>query len=88
MGSARQARAAERNGVPTLIFASSLGVYAPATSGAPVDEGWTPTVDGRALLATFLDALRADEGTATPLLDPNAGGALRHREIADVVLDR
>lgn len=50
--------------------------------------GWTPTVDGPALLATFLDALRADEGTATPPLDPNAGGALRHREIADVVLDR
>ncbi len=25
-----------------------------------------------ALRATFLDALRADEGTATPPLDPNA----------------
>lgn len=38
LGSARLARAIERNGVPTLIFASSLGVYAPAPSGSPVDE--------------------------------------------------
>lgn len=50
--------------------------------------GWAPTIDGPALLARFLDALRADEGSPTPPLDPDAGGALRHREVADVLFDR
>lgn len=58
------------------------------TARAREELGWAPTLDGPAVLARFLEGLRADEGTATPPLDPDAGGALRHHELADVVLDR
>ncbi|MBA2497546.1 MAG: NAD-dependent epimerase/dehydratase family protein [Acidimicrobiia bacterium] len=58
------------------------------TARARDELGWTPTLDGPEVLARFLDGLRRDEGTATPPLDADAGGALRHREVADVVLDR
>lgn len=77
LGSARLARAAERNGVPALIFASSLGVYAPATSGAPVDETFPraatsplPYTRHKVAVERLLDALEARAGTRMVRLRP------------------
>lgn len=47
LGSRRVFESAGRAGVPTLLYASSIGAYAPGSKEMPVDEGWaiggTPT---------------------------------------------
>jgi UDP-glucose 4-epimerase len=42
-GSRRVFDAAAKAGVPALIYASSIGAYAPGPSGAAVDESWPTT---------------------------------------------
>jgi nucleoside-diphosphate-sugar epimerase len=42
-GTANVARAAIRASVPSLVVASSVGAYAPAPKGHPVDEDWPTT---------------------------------------------
>ena len=42
-GSARVFDATAKAAVPALVYASSVGTYAPAASSAPVDESWPTT---------------------------------------------
>jgi UDP-glucose 4-epimerase len=42
-GSARVFRAAAASGVRTLVYASSIGAYAPGPKDRPVDESWPTT---------------------------------------------
>jgi nucleoside-diphosphate-sugar epimerase len=42
-GSARVFEAVARAGVPALVYASSVGAYAPAVGERPVDESWPAT---------------------------------------------
>jgi UDP-glucose 4-epimerase len=42
-GSARVFEAVARAGVPALVYASSVGAYAPGTDQRPVDESWPTT---------------------------------------------
>lgn len=66
LGSIRVFQAAVEAGVPTLVYASSVGAYSPASNDTPVDESW-PT-DGwpgaaytreKAYLERVLDAHEA-----------------------------
>lgn len=43
MGSARIFAACVRNAVPSIVYASSVGTYAPAPAGVRVDESWPNT---------------------------------------------
>ncbi len=42
-GSARVFEAVSRAGVPALVYASSVGAYAPGAGASPVDESWPTT---------------------------------------------
>ena len=70
LGSRNVADAVVRTGVPTLVFASSVGVYAPGPKDAYVTERWPKTgvLDSsysrhKALVEGLLDRLEAEHPT-------------------------
>jgi UDP-glucose 4-epimerase len=42
-GTRRLVHSVIANGVPSIVYASSVGTYAPAPKDAPLDESWPPT---------------------------------------------
>ena len=55
------------NGVPSFVYASSVGTYAPAPKGTPLDESWPPTgvptstySRHKAEIESLLDAVELD----------------------------
>ena len=70
LGSLAVTAAAVRSGVPTLVFASSVGVYAPGPKDAFVRESWPATgiIESsysrhKALVEALLDRVEADHPT-------------------------
>jgi nucleoside-diphosphate-sugar epimerase len=65
-----------------------LSVPVMDTTRATTELGWTPTMDSLSVIREVMEGMREGAGGQTPPLDPDAGGALREKEIATGVGER